>query len=1145
MPAERIARHSHTDFVRRRVLAVGDAVARESDAAAAAGELPLLGRSSELADLRAAVEESASGRGSLVLLAGEPGIGKTRLASALADHAAAAGHRVAWARGWDGGGAPAFWPWVQVVRAVAADRDDDELRADLGAGARWVAQLAPELRERLGLPEAGDLESEQARFALFDAVTVFLRNAAQREPLLVLLDDLHTADLPSLLLLAFLARSLGESRVVAVTTHHEAGPRRGSEVEAVFGELTRFGRRVELTGLGHDDLRALVVHRSGAEPSEELLRSLEALTDGNPFYSDEVVRLLVAQGRVSEPVDRSRLPLPDSIRDAIRRRLLPLSPEAREALDAAAVEGHAFRLATLERATGTPRAVVLARLEEALAVQLIDEAPGPAGSFRFGHGLIRETLYGDLPATRRALLHIAVGDALERTDASEAELAHHFVEGAAAGDPARALEHAERAGHEALAALAYERAAELFDAALASLYLLPEPDDHRRGKLLLARGQALMQAGGDAARETLRAAMELAEQTGDDELRARAALSLGGFGLSPGIVDEEFVAALEAALERLGPDGSALRARLLVRLAVALYYSADSAVRREELVQEALRIARGLDDPPTLAYVLDQGHIATNGPDTTERGLAWAQELFALADAAGDPELAVRARSWQIDLLLELDDLTGADMAIEALDRIATDSRDPRARAYIPLHRARRATIEGNFEETEALIGEGTRLGWSLQDSTVPILAGAQLFWLRLGQGRLGELEDAVRQFADQLPAMPAWRVALATLYLHTGRPAEARREYERLAERDFATIPRDNVWSVAMALLAELSESFRDVERARVLEELLEPLAHRNVVSPTGIFAGPMTRYLALAAAARGDYDVALERLDEARQACERLGYRPMLAVIDFDEARMRIRRGHDGDVERARELLHSATARAEAVGVPRLGERLTRAEAMLPPQEEVRAPAMAAADGPATGVFAREGDVWRIDYEGRVLHVRDAKGMRHLALLLANPGIEFHAVEVAGSAEGAVATAGAEAQGLAVRAGTGDAGVALDTQAKAEYRARLEDLRADIEEAEAFNDPERAARAREEMDFIAQELSSAVGLGGRDRRAASAAERARVNVTRALKREIRRIGDEDARLGRELSTTVRTGTFCAYEPDPRRPIEWRVDVG
>jgi tetratricopeptide (TPR) repeat protein len=486
-------------------------------------------------------------------------------------------------------------------------------------------------------------------------------------------------------------------------------------------------------------------------------------------------------------------------------------------------------------------------------------------------------------------------------------------------------------------------------------------------------------------------------------------------------------------------------------------------------------------------------------------------------------------------------------MAIEALDRIATDSRDPRARAFIPLHRARRAMIAGQLDDTEALIHEGIQLGWSLQDSTVPILAGAQLFWLRMGQGRLRELEDAVRQFADQLPAMPAWRVALATLYMHTGRPAEARREYDRLAERDFATIPRDNVWSIAIALLAELGESFRDAERSIVLEELLTPLDGRNVVTPTGIFAGPVRRYLALTAAARGDEDTALERLVEARIACERMGYKPMLAVIDVDEARMLARRDRPGDVDRARELLQRGLARAEEVGVPRMDERLARAAALLPARDEGGAttPRAEPGAGIATAVLAREGDVWRLDYEGRVLRVRDAKGMRHLALLLANPGVEFHAVDVATAAEGGAAPAGERAEGLAVRAGTGDAGPALDSQAKAEYRTRLEDLRAEIEEAEAFNDPERAARAREEMDFIAHELSAAVGLGGRDRRAASAAERARVNVTRALRREIRRIADEDAGLGRELETTVRTGTFCAYEPDPRRPVAWDVDAG
>jgi hypothetical protein len=1111
-----------------------------SRAVGAKGPAPLLGRAGELAFLEEALDEAIAGRGGLVLVTGEPGIGKTRLATALGERAAAEGVRVVWVRGWDGGGAPVFWPWVQVVRAVAGERSDDELVAQLGAGARWVAQIAPELRQRFDLPDAGDtLESEQARFALFDAITVFLRNAAAAEPIAILLDDVHTADLPSLLLLAFMARTLGQMRVLVVTTHHEAGARREAQVEGVFGELTRFGERVELRGLEDDDLRALVVHRSGSEPPDELVHSLHELTEGNPFFSDEVVRLIVAEGRVDRPLDADeRLPLPDGVRDAIRKRLLPLRGEVRDLLDVAAVEGREFHLATLERVAAVGGGEALDRLDEAIALQLVEEQ-GVAGSYRFSHGLIRETLYGDLSTGRRATLHVAVGEALERTGAGEIELAHHFVEGAAAGDPARALEHAERAGHEALAALAYERAADLFDAALAALYLTPEADEHRRGELLLGRGQAQMQAGGDAARETLKAAIELAIQTGDHELRARAALSLGGFGLSPGIVDEEFVAALEDALAHLPESGTALRARLLVRLAVALYYS-PAAERREHLVQEALKIAHDLGDPATLAYVLDQGHIATNGPDTIERGLQWAQRLFALADEVGDPELAVRARSWEIDLLLELDDLPGADMAIETLDRIATDSRDPRARSYIPLHRARRQLMAGRPEEAERLIHEGVELGWSLQDSTVPILAGAQLFWLRLQQGRIGELEDAVRQFADQLPAMPAWRVALAMVYLRTGRPAEARREYDRLAAHDFADLPRDNVWGVAIAMLAELSEAFGDAERAAVLEPLLEPLAARNVVTPEGIFAGPVTRYLALLAAAREDWDVALERAAEARETTERLGYAPMLAIVDLDEARFLAVRGLPADAPRARALLEAARERVQSLGVPAIGERIDVVSARL---GDAPAPAPAA-EGSPVGALRREGDVWRLEYGDRVLHVRDAKGMRHLAMLLANPGVEFHAVDIAVAGDAETPPAGA-AEDLAVRADSGDAGPALDAQAKAEYRSRLEDLRAELEEAEAFNDPERAARAREEMQFIAAELSSAVGLGGRDRRAASNAERARVNVTRALKREIRRIADEDAHLGRELETTVRTGTFCVYEPDPRRPVAWDVDAG
>jgi AAA ATPase domain len=1124
-----------------------------SDAITSSRELPLLGRDRELGELMEAFDEARSGRGGLVLLTGEPGIGKTRLARTLGDQARAAGAAVALARGWDGGGAPSYWPWLQVVRALAAERSDEQLAADLGAGARWVAQIAPELRDRLGLPEAGEAaaESDQARFALFDAVAMYLRRVAADAPVVVLLDDLHTADLPSLLLLAFLARAIGDLPVLVVSTHHEAGPKRGLEVEGVFGELSRFGRRIVLAGLDDADLRRLIAHRSGADPSDDLVRRLAAVTEGNPFFSDEVVRLLVAHGGGAPG---ARLPLPDGVRDAIRRRLQPLSAEAREALEVAAVAGRGFRVATLERAAGIPRAEMLERLDEALALHLLAEAPSQAGSFRFAHGLIRDTLYSDLSAIRRARLHGAVGEALERAGAGPGgagllELAHHFIEAAPAGDALRALDYAERAGHEALRALAYEQAADLFDAGLRVLDLTPEPDEKRRGELVLARGQAQMHAGEDAARDCLLEAVALAKGLDDSDLLGRAALSLGGFGLSPGIVDDELVRVLEEALAAVDPADRALRARLLVRLAVAIYWS-QQPDRRDALVDEAVAIARRLGDPATLAFVLDQGRIATSGPDHLERELAWVHELFALSEQLGDHEAAVRARVTHIDLLLELDDLPAADMAIATLDRIATDVRDPRARSYIPLHRARRALMEGRAEEAERLIDEGVKLAWSLHDSTVPILAGAQLFSLRRAQGRLGELETAVHQFADSLPAMPAWRCALAVLYLDDGRELEARREVEHLAGRGFADFPRDNVWMVSMALLAELCEGLGDGERAGQVERLLEPFAARNVVSPEGIFGGPVTRYLALCAAARGDWDTARAHMTAAREAAERLSLGPMLALLDVDEARILARRDGPGDADAARRLVARARERSGSLGVPVIADQLDRVEAALGRAAEPAAAAAPTADasapGGATAALRREGDVWRVEYEGRTRFVKDAKGLRHLALLLDNPGVEFHAVDLVGAAEGTTRAPRADAAGeadVAVRVGGGDAGAQLDAQAKREYRTRLEDLRADLEEAESFNDPERAARAREEIEFIARELSSAVGLGGRDRKAASNAERARVNVTRAVKGVIRRIAAEDEGLGRELETTVHTGYFCRFEPDPRRPVRWQVD--
>jgi non-specific serine/threonine protein kinase len=188
-------------------------------------------------------------------------------------------------------------------------------------------------------------------------------------------------------------------------------------------------------------------------------------------------------------------------------------------------------------------------------------------------------------------------------------------------------------------------------------------------------------------------------------------------------------------------------------------------------------------------------------------------------------------------------------------------------------------------------------------------------------------------------------------------------------------------------------------------------------------------------------------------------------------------------------------------------------------------------------------EGDVWAFSFDGNTIHIRDSKGVRCLAVLLASPGVEVHSLELGGSAPDPAARGRANVQEGLSAGGSDDAGPLLDSEAKAAYRRRLDELREDLEEAESFNDPERAAKAREEMDFLSRELAGAVGLGERDRKAASNAERARVAVTKAVRATLKRIGEMDPNLGQELAATIRTGTFCSYEPDRRRPVSWEVE--
>ncbi len=473
----------------------------------------LIGREKELEQLGAGLTEARGGRGSLFLVTGVPGIGKTRLAEALSERAEAEGMLVVWGRCWENPGAPAYWPWAQALRSLISRRDVDALEQELGGGADWIAEIVPELRERVtGIEPLGPLRSEQARFALFDAVSTFLRNVTTSEPLLVVLDDLHTADRESLALLEFIVRSLSEAPVVVTAAYQDAAARARPEVEKLFGALAVKGRHVALAGVGEEHVGLIVEEETGEAPPPELVQALYSTTEGNPLFTGEVTRLLAAEGQLaawagSEP--GGRFPLPDTVRETIWRRFEPLGGAGTEMLEAAAVIGRDFRLGTLARVVDCDQESLIELVDEARLAGLVVEVAGAIGRFRFTHGLIRETLYAELTTAERIRLHRGVGEALQEVHGDDpehlAELAHHFAEATPGGDAERALEYAARAGREAMRVLAYERAAELFELALDVNEQLSF-DLERHAGLMLALGIAQTRGGDPSARDTLLAA---------------------------------------------------------------------------------------------------------------------------------------------------------------------------------------------------------------------------------------------------------------------------------------------------------------------------------------------------------------------------------------------------------------------------------------------------------------------------------------------------------------------------------------------------------------------------------------------------------------------------------------------------------------
>lgn len=891
-----------------------------------------VGREDALGEIHAALAEARDGHGCLVLVAGEPGIGKSRLARVCAQQAEVDGVEVLWGSAREDEGTPPNWPWIGVFSDWLGARDAGEVRRLLATDAPVLAQMVPDVAERLpGLATPAQLDEPATRFRLQNAVVRVLQRSAARRPILIVLDNLHNASPMSVELLGFLVEEIADEPILVIGTYRDTAADQGPALTELLGTLPRnpLTRRITLRGLREREVSSFFQLSLGVAPTARLTSSLHERTSGNPQFLNQVVRSLAEESpdlaRLEQKLDEE---VPDELRETVRWRLSRLSEDARYVMDVASVLGRDFDLTVLETIIGLDTEHLLELLEEGIALGFIDERPSGDLRYRFSHAVVRDALYRQLGGARRSLLHRRAGDALEEVHGGAlrshlAVLAHHYSQAPGASGRAKALHYLRQAGEQALDQLAYEDAVRHFTAGRKRA-----ADPAARCDLLLALAEAQLKAGDPAgAQDTYREAAEVARTLRAPEQLATAALGVGNTASEFGAADGQLIRLLEEALAALGPQPSPLRAKVLGRLAVALYWVDPlwrGGYRRRQgpYSEEAVRIARAAGDPRVLAAVLDARSYALWSPDHLEERLALAAEIVEAATAGSDRQMVLQGRMWRFVNLVEVGDIDEADAELDAYALLAEVLRQPLQEFWPPAWRAMRALMQGRFADAEALNAEARGIGARTRDAAMLAnTVASQLFFIRLEQRAHPELESDVQGLASRYPELPAWRLALALTHLLTGRRADARREYERFAADEFAAVRRDGLFLPTLALLTELCATFDDAPRAKWLYELLQPYADRvAVLGFAAVCMGSVSHYLGRLALLEGATDIARSHFTAAVAVNERIGDLPHLLRSKRDLARVLLAGGRDDDRTHALALREEVARTAAALGLPAL---------------------------------------------------------------------------------------------------------------------------------------------------------------------------------------------------------------------------------
>jgi tetratricopeptide (TPR) repeat protein len=891
-----------------------------------AGHRPIVGRARELDVFRAAFDRMLAGRRQLVLIAGEPGIGKTRCAEALADMAEDQGALVLWGRCYEEVGAPPYWPWVQILRAYIDASSLDKVRLNVGTAAKDIAALVPELLDSSDHTHQAPstiADSSPARFRTFDAIRQFFHQATQQVPITLVLDNLHWTDAPSLSLLEFLSQELLRSRLLIVGTYRDADASRKTPLMHTLGALRRDSdvERVHLPRLSQIAIGEVAKRLCDVSLSDSAIEMIYEQTDGNPLFAIELIKVLIDESMGAE-IAAVAVKIPAGVHETIGRRLDRLSDRCNELLCLAAVYGRQFTAFEIASAMHEDVPRVLTGLEPALQAGIVQSNVDVSGGYQFTHALIRETIYEDLPAVDRLRLHGRAGDALVGIHSAHLEpvltrIAHHYHQSVALGNTEKAVDYALLAADSAVRIYAFEDALLHYDRAIETLESGGLMHDARLARAYILKGSALKQLG--QVQQSIEALLEAVNQTcilGSAELLVDVLVLLAMS--SRHVRQQHFVPLLERALAILPAVDSVPRAKALATLAFALRTSTDKS-RIQLLVDEALDMASRRCDATARCACYQLTVMALRGdPENLQRRLVLGREYIDVARSTDSADLLAEAYHWQALNYFESGQLQELEVLLEHYDSLST-ARFGLHQYQVGAHRVTLALLRGEWADLETRIEGLLEIGTKTRRDDADGVYGAQMFALNRDLGRIHTVASQIKEVAAS-STKRMWEPGLMLICAEVGLHSEARDIFDRLVERECRAIRRDDMYVTCLVYCAETCCALADAGHAESLYNLLHPYARQVANHPTAVCFGATELYLAMLACAANWPDLARKHFGEALTLNRAMRAWPFLARTLFRYGAFLVTRQADAERRLGLQQLREAEQLARRIGMTRL---------------------------------------------------------------------------------------------------------------------------------------------------------------------------------------------------------------------------------